>query len=63
MMFLNNWFDFATDDIKAGEILLREEVFNMACFHFQQAAEKTLKGFVDAIERIDKKLFERSDNR
>ncbi len=46
MMFPNNWFDFAFDDIRAGKILLREEVFNVACFHFQQAAEKALKGFL-----------------
>jgi len=45
-MFPNNWFDFASDDIRAGEILLREEVINIACFHFQQAAEKALKGFL-----------------
>jgi HEPN domain-containing protein len=32
----NNWFDFAADDIKSGEILLREGMYNMACFHAQQ---------------------------
>ncbi|MBT9148020.1 MAG: hypothetical protein DDT32_01789 [Syntrophomonadaceae bacterium] len=46
MKYPNNWFDFAADDIKSGEILLREGMYNMVCFHAQQAAEKALKGFL-----------------
>ena len=46
MKYPNNWFDFAADDIKSGEILLREGMYNIACFHAQQASEKALKGFL-----------------
>jgi len=46
MKYPNDWFDYANDDIEAGEILLREGKHNLACFHSQQAAEKALKGFL-----------------
>ncbi|WP_372503556.1 HEPN domain-containing protein [Acididesulfobacillus acetoxydans] len=45
-MSTNNWLEFALDDLDGGEILLRENKYNMACFHAQQAAEKSLKGFL-----------------
>lgn len=45
-MSTNNWMDFALDDLDGGEILFRENKFNMACFHAQQASEKALKGFL-----------------
>jgi HEPN domain-containing protein len=34
---------FAREDLRAAEILLREDVFSQACFHAQQAVEKALK--------------------
>lgn len=46
MKYPSNWFAFAADDIKSGEILLREGMYSVACFHAQQAAEKSLKGFL-----------------
>jgi len=42
----NKWFAFAKDDIESAEILIRENKYNIACFHAQQAAEKALKGFL-----------------
>ena len=37
------WMSFAREDLRAAEILLREDVFSQACFHAQQAVEKALK--------------------
>lgn len=42
----HEWLKFAEDDLRATEILLREGIFNMACFHSQQLAEKSLKAFL-----------------
>ncbi len=41
-----DWLKIAHDDLKAGESTLRDSIFNIACFHAQQAAEKALKGFL-----------------
>lgn len=40
------WIKYAHDDLNAGESTLRDNIFNIACFHAQQAAEKVLKGFI-----------------
>lgn len=40
------WLKFATDDIRSAEVLLREGIFNMVCFHSQQVVEKSLKAFL-----------------
>lgn len=40
------WLKFVTDDLRSAEILLREGIYNMVCFHSQQAAEKSLKAFL-----------------
>lgn len=45
-MSTNNWLHFALDDLDGARILLRENKFNMVCFHAQQAAEKALKGYL-----------------
>lgn len=39
------WLTFAEEDLRAAEILFREEVWNQVCFHAQQCVEKALKGF------------------
>lgn len=44
------WLKFAKDDLRSAEVLLREEIFNMVCFHSQQAVEKSLKAFLRNIE-------------
>lgn len=41
-----HWLKFVIDDLRAAEILLREAIFNMVCFHSQQAVEKSLKSFL-----------------
>ena len=41
-----DWFKKAEEDLKAAEILLREESLRIAGFLLQQAAEKYLKGYL-----------------
>lgn len=41
-----HWLKFVNDDLRSAEILLREAIFNMVCFHSQQAVEKSLKSFL-----------------
>jgi len=40
------WMDFALDDLDGGEVLFTGGKFNLVCYHAQQAAEKSLKGFM-----------------
>ncbi len=40
------WLKYASDDLKSAEVLLKESIFNMVCFHSQQAVEKLLKSFI-----------------
>jgi HEPN domain-containing protein len=42
----DDWLKLAHDDLKAGESTLRDNIFNISCFHAQQAAEKALKAFL-----------------
>ncbi|WP_422445326.1 HEPN domain-containing protein [Thermoanaerobacterium sp. DL9XJH110] len=43
----NKWVNFFLDDIKAANIMLREELYNHTCFFAHQATEKALKGFLE----------------
>jgi len=40
------WLQYATDDLKSSKVLLSEKLYNIACFHAQQAVEKLLKAFI-----------------
>ena len=42
------WLQYAGDDLRSAKILLAEGVYNIACFHAQQAVEKLLKAFIAA---------------
>jgi HEPN domain-containing protein len=42
------WLQYASDDLKSAKVLLAEEVYNIACFHAQQAVEKLFKAFIAA---------------
>lgn len=42
----DRWLVFAHEDFRMAELALQEEIFNQACFHSQQAAEKALKGLI-----------------
>ncbi len=43
---INNWFDFAREDLLMAEGALERRIYNQTCFHSQQGVEKTLKGFL-----------------
>ncbi|MBD3195985.1 MAG: HEPN domain-containing protein [Candidatus Lokiarchaeota archaeon] len=40
------WLEEAENDFEMGEILLKSKKFNGAVFHYQQAAEKSLKAIL-----------------
>ncbi|MCB4755754.1 MAG: HEPN domain-containing protein [Elusimicrobia bacterium] len=50
------WLTFAHDDARAAKNLFSAEIWNLVCFHAQQATEKALKAFLrmhmDQIPRV-----------
>jgi HEPN domain-containing protein len=40
------WMQYATDDMKSAKVLFQHQIFNMVCFHCQQAVEKTFKALL-----------------
>ncbi|MBO8169606.1 MAG: HEPN domain-containing protein [Thermoanaerobacteraceae bacterium] len=40
------WLEYADEDLKAAEELIKVQLYNSACFHAHQAAEKSLKAFL-----------------
>lgn len=40
------WLDFAEEDLRTAELALKEGIWNQACFHAQQCAEKALKALL-----------------
>ena len=40
------WLKYAFDDLQSAEVLLKEGIYNMVCFHSQQAIEKLFKSFI-----------------
>jgi HEPN domain-containing protein len=41
------WLAFAREDLRMAELALAEDIFNQACFHAQQCAEKAIKGYLE----------------
>jgi HEPN domain-containing protein len=41
-----NWIAFARRDVQAADVLRHNGIYEEACFHAQQAAEKALKAFL-----------------
>jgi HEPN domain-containing protein len=41
-----NWIAFARRDVQAADVLRHNGIYEEACFHTQQAAEKALKAFL-----------------
>jgi HEPN domain-containing protein len=41
------WLAFAREDLRMAELALAEGIFNQACFHAQQCAEKAIKGYLE----------------
>jgi HEPN domain-containing protein len=42
------WLAYARDDATAAKSLVSEDLWNLVCFHAQQATEKVLKAFLRA---------------
>lgn len=42
----DKWLAFAGDDLRIIQTVIKEGVYHLACFHAQQSAEKSLKGFI-----------------
>lgn len=40
------WLVFARQDLRMTELAMTEDLYNQACFHCQQCAEKAVKGLV-----------------
>ena len=38
------WLAFAREDLRMAELAMTEDLYNQACFHCQQCAEKAVKG-------------------
>ncbi len=47
-----DWLTRAKQDLRAAEVLLPEELWNLVCFHSQQSVEKCLKGLIVRREHI-----------
>jgi HEPN domain-containing protein len=54
------WLLFADEDLRIAKLALREKIYNQACFHSQQCAEKTLKALIENKTKVPKvhSLFE-----
>jgi HEPN domain-containing protein len=42
----SRWLTFAREDLRVAELVLREGIYNQACFHAQQCVEKALKALI-----------------
>lgn len=47
-----DWLTHARQDLRAAKVLIHEELWNLVCFHSQQAVEKCLKGLIVRREHI-----------
>ncbi len=43
---VEQWLEFARNDLRAAELLLEDEIYYLVCFHGQQCTEKTLKAIL-----------------
>ncbi len=57
--FAREWIRRADEDEKAGKIILKQgRLFGLASFHFQQMAEKYLKGYLVFKENKFRKIHD-----
>ena len=40
------WLRYVNDDLQSAKVLLKAGIFNMVCFHSQQAVEKLFKSII-----------------
>ncbi|TVR08943.1 MAG: HEPN domain-containing protein [Phormidium sp. GEM2.Bin31] len=41
-----NWLMFAREDLQMANLAIQNQIYNQACFHAQQCAEKALKALI-----------------
>lgn len=51
MTKISKWLEFAKEDLRTAELIVREGLFNQVCFHSQQCAEKALKAYVEFVKK------------
>ena len=56
-----HWLTFARQDLRMAELALSEEIYNQACFHAQQCAEKAAKGYLEQLGRSPPRTHLMSD--
>jgi HEPN domain-containing protein len=44
---VQNWVDYAHEDLRMAELALKDKIYNQVCFHSQQCVEKILKGLIE----------------
>jgi HEPN domain-containing protein len=42
----DRWVQFAREDLQVAELAFAANIYNQACFHSQQCAEKAIKGLL-----------------
>ncbi|HDL85855.1 MAG TPA: HEPN domain-containing protein [Candidatus Acetothermia bacterium] len=42
----SRWLAFAKEDLQMAQLAMKERLYNQACFHTQQGAEKALKALI-----------------
>lgn len=55
---VQDWFDFASEDLRSAEILFEEKIYNQASFHSQQCVEKLLKAMLLSEGRHSPKIHD-----
>lgn len=51
---IREWINFADEDLRSANVLLKEGIFNQGCFHSQQCVEKSLKALIESKEKVPK---------
>jgi len=44
---VQNWVDYACEDLRMAELALKDKIYNQVCFHSQQCVEKILKALIE----------------
>ena len=51
------WLRYAEEDMTSAKVLLDAELYNMVCFHSQQAVEKSLKGLLASLNQPTPRIY------
>ena len=51
MKIFELWLKYAEEDMTSAKVLLDAELYNMVCFHSQQAVEKALKALLASLDQ------------